>query len=211
MKDWRRSRPFWGGLLTLLAGVELLSIPFATKALPLVIQSGTVGATYLIALVMIILALLVWLQPGQRVFLGVVTVLVALAAFVYANLGGFLIGMLLGLLGGSLTAAWTPVGPVRPAEPRPEPQPEARPPVLFGRAKRLPMLMFLPLLLPGVARPASGAPVVAVESASMRTPSITMTGMKFEGVVDAPTSAGTVKMLRFTMDRAVIAEPRQTM
>jgi hypothetical protein len=109
--SWRRTRPFWGGLLTLLAGLELLSIPFATKALPLVIQSGTVGATYLIALLLVIVGLLLWLQPGQRIFLGVVAVLVSIASFVYANLGGFLVGMLLGLVGGALAAAWTPIGP----------------------------------------------------------------------------------------------------
>lgn len=121
---WRRSRPFWGGLLVLAAGLELLSIPFATQALPLVIQSGTVGATYLIALVLIILGLMVWLQPGQRAFLGVVAVLVSIASFVYANLGGFLIGMLLGLVGGALAVAWTPAetteagtAPAAPAAP----------------------------------------------------------------------------------------------
>ncbi|GAA0393140.1 hypothetical protein GCM10009530_50600 [Microbispora corallina] len=119
-RSWRRTRPFWGGLLTLLAGLELLSIPFATRALPLVIQSGTVGATYLISLLLIILGLLLWLQPGQRVFLGVVAVLVSIASFVYANLGGFLVGMLLGLVGGALAAAWTPVGEGAPAaEPAP--------------------------------------------------------------------------------------------
>ncbi|MEU8192302.1 DUF6114 domain-containing protein [Microbispora amethystogenes] len=106
--SWRRSRPFWGGLLVLIAGLELLSIPFATKALPLVIQSGTVGATYLIALVLVILGLMIWLQPGQRAFLGVVAVLVSIASFVYANLGGFLVGMLLGLVGGALAVAWAP-------------------------------------------------------------------------------------------------------
>ena len=121
---WRRSRPFWGGLLVLAAGLELLSIPFATQALPLVIQSGTVGATYLIALVLIILGLMIWLQPGQRAFLGVVAVLVSIASFVYANLGGFLIGMLLGLVGGALAVAWAPAetteagaAPIEPAAP----------------------------------------------------------------------------------------------
>ncbi|MBX6386986.1 MAG: ABC transporter permease, partial [Microbispora sp.] len=118
--SWRRSRPFWGGLLVLVAGLELLSIPFATQALPLIIQSGTVGATYLIALVLIILGLLIWLQPNQRVFLGVVAVLVSIASFVYANLGGFLIGMLLGLIGGALAVAWTPVeSPAAAAAPEP--------------------------------------------------------------------------------------------
>ncbi len=369
---WRRSRPFWGGLLVLAAGLELLSIPFATQALPLVIQSGTVGATYLIALVLIILGLMIWLQPGQRAFLGVVAVLVSIASFVYANLGGFLIGMLLGLVGGALAVAWAPAetteagaAPIEPAAPRApaeggitfterrvvsgdelqeatrpqqpvEPAGEG-PRVLVARVRReadpssgnhedgpgdsdespddgpddggvrpdgggrgdtgpgpaakalaiavLPVILAAGTgmaredpgpggqggsLLPGVvpsavpsglsdvlhgvlpsavptALPttlptnlkdavgsltgrkspspspgedgqdepggssAHGAVTVATETAAVRAPSLTMTGMKFTGVVEMPTATGTVKMLRFTMDKAVLEQPQQTM
>ncbi|MFC4117059.1 DUF6114 domain-containing protein [Nonomuraea zeae] len=107
MKSWRRSRPFWGGLFIVAAGLELLSIPLALDALPVTLMFGTIGAGYLIALVMIIAGVLVWLQPGQRVFLGVIAILLAMASFVYSNLGGFLVGMILGLLGGMLAVAWT--------------------------------------------------------------------------------------------------------
>ncbi|MEU7886284.1 DUF6114 domain-containing protein [Microbispora bryophytorum] len=379
---WRRSRPFWGGLLVLAAGLELLSIPFATQALPLVIQSGTVGATYLIALVLIILGLMIWLQPGQRAFLGVVAVLVSIASFVYANLGGFLIGMLLGLVGGALAVAWAPAEtteagaapieptappapgeggitfterrvvsgderleatrPQRPAEPadegprilvarvRRQAEPPSKPasgdlddpgedpdhggarPDGGGRGDQGPgpaakalAIAVLPVilaagtgmaredpgtggqggsLLPGVVPSAvpgdlsdalhgvlpsevptalptglptslptglptdlkgavgsltgrkspspppgkdgedgeddqdtpgasspPGAVTVATETAAVRAPSLTMTGMKFTGVVEMPTATGAVKMLRFTMDKAVLEQPRQTM
>ncbi|MEU6426044.1 DUF6114 domain-containing protein [Microbispora sp. NPDC046973] len=385
---WRRSRPFWGGLLVLAAGLELLSIPFATQALPLVIQSGTVGATYLIALVLIILGLMIWLQPGQRAFLGVVAVLVSIASFVYANLGGFLIGMLLGLVGGALAVAWAPAeateagaapaGPAASPAPagggitfterrvvsgderleatRPQQPVEAAEPVdegpriLVARVRRdadpasdpaadpgpesssdddpgdsgegpgegpgggrgdggvrpdgggrgdtgpgpaakalaiavLPVILAAGTgmvredpgtggqggsLLPGVvpsavpsglsdvlggvlpsavptalpsalptdlkdavgsltgrrspspspgeggedepgASSAKGAVTVATETAAVRAPSLTMTGMKFTGVVEMPTATGTVKMLRFTMDKAVLERPQQTM
>ncbi|MEV4294999.1 DUF6114 domain-containing protein [Microbispora rosea] len=381
---WRRSRPFWGGLLVLAAGLELLSIPFATQALPLVIQSGTVGATYLIALVLIILGLMVWLQPGQRAFLGVVAVLVSIASFVYANLGGFLIGMLLGLVGGALAVAWTPAetteGGAAPIEPAARPAPgvggitfterrvvsgderleatrpqqpaepvDENPRILVARVRRdadpapdpasepssedgpdggpdggsdggtddggvrpdgggrggtgpgpgpaaralaiavLPVILAAGTglaredpgtggqsgsLLPGVVPSAvpsglsdvldgvlpsalptalptklptklptdlkdavgsltgrkspspspgedgedepgvssrPGAVKVATETAAVRAPSLTMTGMKFTGVVEMPTATGTVKMLRFTMDKAVLEQPQQTM
>ncbi len=108
MKSWRRSRPFWGGLFILVAGMELLSIPLTVNALSVAIRFGTVGATYLIALIMMIVGVLVWFQPGQRVFLGLVAVLLSMASFVYSNLGGFLVGMTFGLLGGMLAVAWTP-------------------------------------------------------------------------------------------------------
>ncbi|MFE3452871.1 DUF6114 domain-containing protein [Nonomuraea sp. NPDC059194] len=113
MRSWRRSRPFWGGLFIVLAGAELLSVPLAIDALSVAILFGAVGATYLIALLMMIAGVLVWLQPGQRVFLGLVAVLLSMASFVYSNLGGFLVGMSLGLLGGTLVIAWTPLS--RPA------------------------------------------------------------------------------------------------
>ncbi|MBP2706030.1 hypothetical protein JOL79_19665 [Microbispora sp. RL4-1S] len=403
--SWRRTRPFWGGLLTLLAGLELLSIPFAVKALPLVIQSGAVGATYLVALLLIIVGLLIWLQPGQRVFFGVVAVLLSIASFVYANLGGFLAGMLLGLVGGALAAAWAPLGEdggggdgdaaapggfapggmtftdrrvvsgeerldaaareaARQAARQAEPAmpPGGTPRVIIGRVRGggtappekggtepgdglreepdrpgekaerpggrsgeqpedtaewsgehagegtgdgtgrgrhegpgtggralaiavMPVLLLPMLSLPGTAArgdaaarpaaapdpvPATGEPLlpgvlptplpdvpgvlnglgglvgatpvptspgghggssptpgqddapssatgggalpmVATEPAAVRAPSLTMTGMKFRGVVRMPTATGSVKMLWFTMDKAVLAEPRQTM
>ncbi|WP_214415289.1 DUF6114 domain-containing protein [Sphaerisporangium fuscum] len=115
VRGWRRSRPFWGGLLTLLSGLELLSIPFSLRALPLLLHSPQAGLTVLISTVMIIVGVLLWLQPAQRVFLGVTAVLLSIASVPYANAGGFLVGMVLGLVGGSLAAAWTP--DVEPATP----------------------------------------------------------------------------------------------
>ncbi|WP_424528827.1 DUF6114 domain-containing protein [Sphaerisporangium viridialbum] len=109
MKSWRRSRPFWGGLITLMAGLEMLSIPFAVNALPLVIHSAQAGLIYLISIAMIILGVLIWLQPAQRIFLGVMASLLSITSILYANIGGFLIGMILGLIGGALAAAWTPI------------------------------------------------------------------------------------------------------
>ncbi|MFC4530058.1 DUF6114 domain-containing protein [Sphaerisporangium dianthi] len=114
MKAWRRSRPFWGGLLTLMAGTELLSIPFSLDALPLIIHSVEAGLAYLLAITMIVLGLLILFQPAQRVFLGVVAILMSIASVVYANVGGFLLGLIMGLLGGALTAAWTPVPETAP-------------------------------------------------------------------------------------------------
>ncbi|RCG27827.1 hypothetical protein DQ384_25175 [Sphaerisporangium album] len=120
-----RSRPFWGGLFTLLAGVEQITAPFTLRGLPLVIQSPQAGLTSVIAITMIILGVLLWLQPAQRVFLGVVAILLSIASIVYANMGGFLLGMLLGLLGGALSAAWAPTHrPDRSLKPSTDPSPE---------------------------------------------------------------------------------------
>lgn len=108
LRSWRRSRPFWGGLFIVAAGAELLWLPFALDALSAAITFGAVGASYLIALIMMVAGILVWLQPAQRIFLGLVAVVLSMASFVYSNLGGLLAGMILGLLGGTLAMAWAP-------------------------------------------------------------------------------------------------------
>jgi len=111
-RDWRRSRPFWGGLLLIAAAVEMLVAPAAQSLilpLNLVIYAGIAGiSVYLVSLLLIALGLLVWVQPQQRMFYGVVGTLLSIASFVTANFGGFVIGMLLGIVGGALVFSWEP-------------------------------------------------------------------------------------------------------
>lgn len=126
-RDWRRSRPFWGGLLLLLAGVELTAIPLlsvlAHGSVKVVIYIG-IGGVFgvLIGGLLVACGLLIWFHPVQRVFYAIAGVLLAVASFVATNLGGFFAGMLLGVIGASLSFGWTP-GPGRLAgQHRPRPQ-----------------------------------------------------------------------------------------
>ena len=126
-RDWRRSRPFWGGLLLLLAGVELLAIPLlsvlAHGSVKVVIYIG-IGGVFgvLIGGLLVACGLLIWFHPVQRVFYAIAGVLLAVASFVATNLGGFFFGMLLGVTGASLSFGWTP-GPGRLAgQHRPRPR-----------------------------------------------------------------------------------------
>jgi hypothetical protein len=125
-RDWRRSRPFWGGLLLLLAGVELIAIPLlsvlAHGSVKVVIYIG-IGGVFgvLIGGLLVACGLLTWFHPVQRVFYAIAGVLLALGSFVATNLGGFFVGMLLGVIGASLSFGWTP-GPGRLAgQHRPRP------------------------------------------------------------------------------------------
>jgi Family of unknown function (DUF6114) len=110
--DWRRSRPFWGGLLLLLAGLELLGIPLlsvlAYGQVKVVIYIG-IGGIFgvLIGGPLVACGLLVWFHPAQRTFYAVAGVLLAVLSFVATNLGGFFAGMLLGVTGASLSFGWT--------------------------------------------------------------------------------------------------------
>ncbi|MFW6639237.1 DUF6114 domain-containing protein [Nocardiopsis algeriensis] len=110
--QWRRTRPFWGGVLLVAAGIELLVAPAAQSLvipIDLIIYAGIAGISGgLIALLLISLGVLSWLQPAQHVFFGVTGVLLALVSYVTSNFGGFVIGMLLGIVGGALVFAWGP-------------------------------------------------------------------------------------------------------
>ncbi|MEU3312201.1 DUF6114 domain-containing protein [Streptomyces sp. NPDC006662] len=123
-RRWRRGRPFWGGLFAVLAGAWICVLPLAP--LKIMLQQGIAGIpSVLMGVIMIVLGLTAWLSPRQRALAGVLTTLIATAALVLSNLGGFLIGTLLGILGGGLMFAWQPYaapragGSAAPARPSP--------------------------------------------------------------------------------------------
>ncbi|HET9653844.1 MAG TPA: DUF6114 domain-containing protein, partial [Kineosporiaceae bacterium] len=109
-RDWRRSRPFWGGVTAILAGIEL----YALTAVPfsLMVIQGIAGISALLIMVIFItLAVVTWFQPQLRLVTGLIIVILALASILLTNLGGFLIGMLLGIHSGASIAAWKPQEP----------------------------------------------------------------------------------------------------
>ena len=102
---WRRTRPFWGGLLIILGGAEMLLSEQAP--LPIVIHVGIQGlAGYLVPTVLVLCGLLLWLSPVQQTFYSVLAVLLALGSWITSNLGGFFVGLMLGVIGGALAFAW---------------------------------------------------------------------------------------------------------
>ncbi|WP_051837939.1 DUF6114 domain-containing protein [Streptomyces sp. NRRL F-2580] len=122
---WRRSRPFWGGLLAILAGAWICVLPLAP--LKIMLQQGVAGIpSVLMGIVMIVLGLTTWFAPAQRMLAGVLTTLIATAALVLSNLGGFLIGTLLGILGGGLMFAWQPYAAPRAAPRAGDPESAAK-------------------------------------------------------------------------------------
>jgi hypothetical protein len=105
---WRRRRPFMGGLLLALSGIEM----FLSGQLDLGhirIQMGFEGfqATVIPAL-LVVLGVLVVVSPAQRMFSGVFALILAVYSLIGVNLGGFVLGMLLGAVGGVMTVAWRP-------------------------------------------------------------------------------------------------------
>jgi hypothetical protein len=118
-RGWRKTRPFWGGLLLILAGVEI----FYSGNLNLgniQIHLGLTGfKSYIIPLVVVLCGALIWATPAQRLFYGIIGTAATIYSIVSVNLGGFLIGVVLGVLGGALSIGWVPdkrPGPVAPDE-----------------------------------------------------------------------------------------------
>jgi hypothetical protein len=127
-RAWRRSRPFWGGLLLVLSGLELLALPLTGVLvhgqIKLVIYIG-IGGVFgiLIGGLLIVCGIALWVNPAHRTFYSIAGLLLGLASFPASNLGGFFLGMLLAIIGGSLGFAWTPLpgaGDVVQARPGPE-------------------------------------------------------------------------------------------
>ncbi|GAA5116099.1 DUF6114 domain-containing protein [Haloechinothrix salitolerans] len=105
--DFRRTRPFWGGLWLMLGGWAVMRLTVAP--IEVVLSAGASGiAGYLLGGGMMGLALLAWFSPSQRTVCGVLGTVFAVAAFVASNLGGFLVGTLLGVLGGTMIFGWGP-------------------------------------------------------------------------------------------------------
>ncbi|MCZ7434850.1 DUF6114 domain-containing protein [Micromonospora sp. WMMC241] len=122
-RRWRRERPFWGGLFTALAGLEI----FATTQMSLnglTFQMGPTGfLSWLVPTILVTCGMLLWFSPAQRMFYAVVAAITALYSLIGVNLGGFFIGLLLGMVGSALGFAWVPrkAAEATPVEPVDEP------------------------------------------------------------------------------------------
>ena len=115
-RRWRRSRPFWGGLLLVLSGLELLALPLTgvlvKGQIKLVIYIG-IGGVFgvLIGILLIAAGIVLWVNPTHRVFYGIAGIVLGIVSFPASNLGGFVLGMLLAIIGGALAFAWVPAEP----------------------------------------------------------------------------------------------------
>ena len=119
-RRWRRSRPFWGGLLLVISGVELFLTANLTLG-DLAVHFGPEGfLSYLLPLLLLLCGVLTCVTPGQRLFYGILGLLTAVYSLIGLNLGGFGLGMLVGIVGGALVIAWAPAR-LKPAAPETPP------------------------------------------------------------------------------------------
>ncbi|MYS85240.1 DUF6114 domain-containing protein [Embleya scabrispora] len=108
-RRWRKERPFWAGLFTILGSGPILWAPYATLSAGditfKITQMGGVSAIF-IGAILILSGIAIWLNPKARVYIGIFVILVSLVSFVVATFGGFFVGMLFGLIGGTLAISW---------------------------------------------------------------------------------------------------------
>jgi hypothetical protein len=107
-RPWARRRPFVGGVLVALSGIEL----FFSGQLDIGkihVQLGIEGfQATILPILLLVLGVLIVAMPAHRIFYGVIALAVAVYSLIGVNLGGFFVGMLLGAVGGILVVSWMP-------------------------------------------------------------------------------------------------------
>lgn len=104
-RGWRRSRPFWGALITMVGGAEIVAVRLS---LPVHHPRTVIPAGVLIAGAIIACGLLLLFDPVQRSVYATAAILLAISALMTSHLGGYLLGTLLGGAGGAIAFAWVP-------------------------------------------------------------------------------------------------------
>ncbi|MFE0105956.1 DUF6114 domain-containing protein [Streptomyces sp. NPDC059009] len=210
LRRWRRTRPFWGGLLLILGGVELLAVPLSPVTVLVSLGLGGIAAIG-IGLALIAAGGFLWLLPHTRHYVSINALILSVLSFAATNLGGFLVGMLLGIAGSAMGFGWTPVPEESEEEAR-------RPKVRDGQGTRT-LGVLLPVVLAGAvlwgAAPAKAAPTAAAgEIVAPRVPpTVTTTlfspkGFLLAGVRDIPTADGPLKVMVLRMDAASLTDYR---
>ncbi|MFE4259035.1 DUF6114 domain-containing protein [Streptomyces sp. NPDC056883] len=207
LRAWRRTRPFWGGLLVILGGTELLLVPLSPLTVLVSLGLGGIAAIG-IGLALIAAGLFLWLLPQTRAYVSIHALLLSVLSFVATNLGGFLVGMLLGIAGSALAFGWTP-----------RPDPEAGEeglyvPSLDGSGPRtlaaaLPVVLLASLVAgTGEARAAApaGPPMAARTPPTVTTALFAPQGFAFAGVTHVPTVDGPLKVLVLRMRAATLTD-----
>ncbi|WEV29063.1 DUF6114 domain-containing protein [Streptomyces sp. 71268] len=120
-RGWRRTRPFWAGLLLVLGGLELMAIPLSPLTVLVSLGLGGIAAIG-IGIALVVAGLFLWFAPRARHYVSINALLLSVLSFAATNLGGFLIGMVLGIVGSAMGFGWTPrEEPEAPAGPPPGP------------------------------------------------------------------------------------------
>lgn len=229
LRDWRRSRPFWGGLLLIASGAELLLAPLSPLGVLVSLGIGGIAAIG-IGLALALAGVFLWVTPQARAYVSLNALLLSVIAFAVTNLGGFVIGSLLGIAGSAMGFGWTPQ-PATP-EPRPDEEEEQEQEQEQGQSQsqtqtqtqgrtraRGTLSVLLPVaLLAALAGPtapeahaapgAAAAPRAAHVPGTITTTRFAPEGFAFAGVEEVPTAEGPLKVIVLRMKAATLSDYR---
>ncbi|MEV0372435.1 DUF6114 domain-containing protein [Streptomyces sp. NPDC050636] len=211
LRHWRRTRPFWAGLLLLLGGAELLLVPLSP--LTVLVSLGLGGLAALgIGLALMVAGLFLWCAPAAHHYVSINALILSVLSFAATNLGGFLVGMGLGIAGSAMGFGWTapardPGGTTAPDGTSPPARvPPART-TTRGKALAAGLPIVLLTAIGGPAQKADAAPVPAPPN----PPTVTTTrfapkGFTLAGVTEVPTADGPVKAMVLKMKAASLTD-----
>ncbi|MFP3990004.1 DUF6114 domain-containing protein [Streptomyces sp. E11-3] len=208
LRRWRRTRPFWGGLLLILGGGELLLVPLSPLTVLVSLGLGGIAAIG-IGLALIAAGVFLWVMPQARHYVSINALILSVLSFAATNLGGFLVGMLLGIAGSAMGFGWTPV-----AE---DDRDGAKPPaVRDGQGTRtlaavLPVLLLAAVFGPGVSRAAAApgdGPMAPRTPPTVTTTLFAPQGFTLASVREIPTVDGPLKVMVLRMKAASLTDYR---
>ncbi|MFI2616867.1 DUF6114 domain-containing protein [Streptomyces sp. NPDC018584] len=205
LRRWRRTRPFWGGLLLLLGGAELLLVPLSPLTVLVSLGLGGIAAVG-IGIALVVAGLFLWFLPHTHHYVSVNALILSVLSFAATNLGGFLVGMLLGIAGSAMGFGWTPV----PEDAEEDPAP---PRVRDGQGTRTLAVLLPVVIVAGIVNgsPARAAPATGTLVAARTPPTITTTlfaprGFIVAGVKEIPTADGPLKVMVLRMKAASLTD-----
>lgn len=205
LRRWRRTRPFWGGLLLLLGGAELLLVPLSPLTVLVSLGLGGIAAVG-IGIALVVAGLFLWFLPHTHHYVSVNALILSVLSFAATNLGGFLVGMLLGIAGSAMGFGWTPV----PEDAEEDPAP---PRVRDGQGTRTLAVLLPVVIVAGIVNgsPARAAPAAGTLVAARTPPTITTTlfapqGFIVAGVKEIPTADGPLKVMVLRMKAASLTD-----
>lgn len=216
LRAWRRTRPFWGGLLLVLGGTELLLVPLSPLTVLVSLGLGGIAAIG-IGVALILAGLFLWFLPQARAYVSLHALLLSVLSFVATNLGGFLVGMLLGIAGSALAFGWTPLPDGEAGEEGPYvPRLDGSGPRTLAAALPVVLLAALATGAPEAraapsataAATAAGPPMAARVPPTVTTSLFAPQGFAFAGVTHVPTVDGPLKVLVLRMRAASLRDYR---
>ncbi|MEU9420502.1 DUF6114 domain-containing protein [Streptomyces sp. NPDC048272] len=224
LRAWRRTRPFWGGLLLVLGGTELLLVPLSPLTVLVSLGLGGIAAIG-IGAALVVAGLFLWFLPQARAYVSIHALLLSVLSFVATNLGGFLVGMLLGIAGSALAFGWTPLPEKETNEPdsaegdaaakaRARPAPGAAPGPGGGgyraSAVALPVALLVALTsgAPQAEAAAQGPPKAGRTPPTVTTSLFAPQGFALAGVTELDTVDGPRKVLVLRMAAASLYDYR---